>query len=126
MVSFQTEGMMTFPKGQQPDQVECGECGPRYTPSGDPTPRDCCGRPKCDCSKHHHIHVPCCNWLCNICEDESNFADVAGEDGDMEMATSSSADKRDSQRNSKRNLTKLSVSTRRKRVLAVMVMMIMT
>ena len=28
----QTEGMMTFPKGQQPDQVECGECGPRYTP----------------------------------------------------------------------------------------------
>jgi hypothetical protein len=107
----QAKSMMTFPKGQQPDQVECGECGPRYTPSGDPTPRDCCGRPKCDCSKHHHIHVPCCTWLCNICEDKSNFAEMAEEEGDVEMATSPSNSVRGDP-SSKRSSKKLPVSTK--------------
>lgn len=69
------ESALEFPPGQQPDQVECGECGPRYNAIGEPTSRDCCGNPKCDFSKRHHIHCRGCpSWCCNLTERKTDMA----------------------------------------------------
>lgn len=87
---------LEFPPGQQPDQVECGECGPRYTAVGESTARNCCGQPKCDFSKRHHIHIPGCpSWCCNLTEKRTDMAEEIrrekGLEGDEEEAEKNKA-----------------------------------
>jgi hypothetical protein len=79
--TLEKDSALTYPAGQQPDQIECGECGPRYTAVGAITERDCCGNPKCDFSGKHPHHCPtglgcfCC--CCNRCSKKSSFDPAA-------------------------------------------------
>jgi hypothetical protein len=51
-----------FTNGQSPDQVECGECGPRFNPDGTEATKDCCNRPLPDCSgRQHATHCAACD-----------------------------------------------------------------